>query len=112
MNEFEEYVDATKTIPLNGKELKIAVKTKDAGRFFLALKGLDENNEEQVDKISDLAVKFLKAGNPEIEVKEINQSVMYNFPEVIKELSIAFGFAKREDFAIADKKKAEDKQAE
>ncbi len=101
---FSEYVDETKTITLNGIELKIAVKTKDAGKFFLALKGLDENNEAQVDKITDLALKFLKAGNPTMDVKEINKLVMYSFVEVIKELSIALGFATRDAFEQQTKK--------
>ena len=102
-DELGEYVDMTKAILIAGNPVKIAVKTKDAGRFFLALKGLDDNNEMQVDKISSLAIKMIKSANPEMKDEDVQKIVMYNFTDIIKEISVALGFAKREDFNINPK---------
>lgn len=106
MVNFEEFADGTKTIIIEGKELKILPDVRDAGKFYMYLRGIENDDEKALDKLYDIEFRMIKSANPNMNDNIIKNLINYKFHIVMGEISIALGLSTRKNINdIEDKKK-------
>lgn len=100
--EMENLKRKVKIVKLGDLDVKIRPKVKDV-ELFLTMKR-DRMTEEDAAKISKVMINIVKRGNPTWSEDDVEDVIVEHYGELLVELSIQFGFAKREDFEDQKKK--------
>ena len=95
-NPFRDISKRIKTISLDGQELKVKPKVKDAEIFMLLKKDL---TTEDADKITQVMYNIVRrAYEPnELSDGDIETIITLNYGKLIGEMTILFGFTTREE---------------
>ena len=94
-DQFKGLKDKINEITIRGEKIKIIPKVKDAEMFVCMKK---EMTDKDASKITQTMKEIIKRGNPESDEKDIEAFVTINYGELLKQLSIKFGFATEKDF--------------
>jgi hypothetical protein len=82
-NPFDNLQKKIKTIKVGKDEVKVRLKTKDAGKVLLLMK--NEMNETDADRISDIILRMLRLGNPDIDEEALDDYASEHFSDIFIE---------------------------
>ena len=88
-NPFENITKKVKTIKVGKDIVTVRLKTKDAGKILLLMK--KEMNEADADRTSDIMLRMLRLGNPDIDVDILDDYVADHYSDIFLELLILVG---------------------
>jgi len=95
MKRFAGLKDKAIELVIGGEKIKIMPKVKDAEMFILLKR---EMTAADAARITEIIVNAIQRANPEDDIEDIKAFVARNYGVLLKELSIAYGFATRKDF--------------
>lgn len=112
---FENLSKRVKTIPINGKDIKIKPKVKDLSAFMLMGKEPKDVPPEKFllieemksEKLAEKLVEIIHRAYPKKDKEDIEALVLDNYTTVVKEMSIAMGLTTREELEKALKEEKE-----
>jgi len=103
MGRFTQYLGKTEVM-IDGELHQLDVKLKDKEQF---MKTQSMKDEKKVETITQVLIEIIKRSYPEEPANEVEAFVEKNYVEYLENLTIAFGWAKKEDFDNLKKKQME-----
>ena len=101
-NPFKDISKRIKTIKIDGKDLRVKPKVKDAEVFVLLKKEMDEDHSKRISKSMISIIR--RAYTPEeLSDDDIETLVATHYGTLLSEVSILFGFTTREDLEKSKK---------